>query len=229
MVGVLRALSVLAAGVAALVPAVPCSAASFSSARIYIEYNRIPNDLGFHVALDGEDWKSLRILSPSGATIFDLTGKGGYAKLGLTELFFEGAEPSLDDVPLEELLGLFPEGRYKFIGTTLGGRRLSSVATLSHAVPDAPAATAEVDDGTVVIRWEPVSQPPEGFPDRRIEIVAYQVIVGDFQVSLPASSTQATVPPEYVESLGPGEHPFEVLAIDKSGNQTIREGSFEIE
>jgi hypothetical protein len=35
-----------------------------------------------------------------------------------------------------------------------------------------------------------------------------------------------TVPSEYVESLGSGEHPFEVLAIEEGGNQTITEGSF---
>jgi hypothetical protein len=229
MTGVKRALSVFVLGAAALGLAATGSAAGFSIARIYIEYNRIPNDLGFHVSVDGEDWKSLRIVNPAGTTIFQVEGKGGYAKLGLTELFFEGAEPSLDDFPLKDLLALFPEGRYKFIGVTVGGRRLSSMATLSHAIPDGPAGSAEVDGDTLVIRWEPVSEPPEGFPDRTIEIVGYQVIVGTFQVTLPASSTEVTVPREFVESLGPGEHPFEVLAIEKSGNQTITEGSFEIQ
>jgi hypothetical protein len=32
-------------------------------ARIFIEYNSSDNDLGFHVFLDGEDWKSLKIVN----------------------------------------------------------------------------------------------------------------------------------------------------------------------
>jgi hypothetical protein len=33
-----------------------------------------------------------------------------------------------------------------------------------------------------------------------------------------------TLPPEFAATLGPGE-PFEVLAIEKGGNQTITEGT----
>jgi hypothetical protein len=201
-------------------------AAQFSMARIYIEYNSSANDLGFHVFLDAEDWESLRIVNPAGTTIFEVVGKGGYAGLGLTELFFEGAEPSLDEFPLADLLARFPEGKYKFIGVTVGGARLASTATLSHAVPDGPSVSAEVDGNTVIIRWDPVRGPAEILPDEKVDIVGYQVIVDPFQVTLPATSTEVTLPREFVESLAPGEHAFEVLAIEASGNQTITEGSF---
>lgn len=204
----------------------PVLGAGFAEARIYIEYNESGNDLGFHVFLDGEDWRSLRILDPAGAVIFEVVGKGGYKDLGLTELFFEGAEPSLDDVPLADLLALFPEGRYRFIGTTIDGARVASTAVLSHAVPDGPVVSALVDDDTVVIGWDEVASTPAGFPQRRIDIAGYQVIVGSFQVTLPADSRQVTLPVELVASLGSGEHEFEVLAIDASGNQTITEGVF---
>ena len=209
--------------------AAPAWAAKFSEARIYIEYNSSANDLGFHVSLDGEVWKSLEILNPTGMMIFEVEGKGGYTDLGMTELFFEGAEPFLGDFPLEDLLALFPEGKYKFIGVTVGEARLVSTARLSHAVPDGPSVSTDVDDDTVIIRWDPVTAPPEGFPDEDIEIVGYQVIVDSFQVTLPASSTEVTLPREFVESLEPGEHDFEVLAIEASGNQTITEGTFETE
>ena len=33
-------------------------------ARIYIEFNETANDLGFHVFVDGEDWKKLQIFNP---------------------------------------------------------------------------------------------------------------------------------------------------------------------
>jgi hypothetical protein len=202
------------------------AAARFAEARIYIEYNSTYNDLGFHVFLDGEDWRSLRILNPAGGTIFEVEGKGGYKDLGLTELFFEGAEPSLDEFPLEDLLALFPEGKYQLAGTTVEGGRMTSTAVLTHAVPAGPSVSADVSGGSVVIRWEPVGGPPEGFPRRRIEIVGFQVIAGSFQVTLPSSSREVTLPGEFVQTLDPGEHEFEVLAIEAGGNQTITAGSF---
>jgi hypothetical protein len=217
---------ILLLGVVALGLAAPSWAAKFEISRIYIEYNSSANDLGFHVSLDGEDWKTLKIVNPAGVTILDLTGKGPYAQLGLTELFFEGAEPNLDDFPLAQLLALFPEGQYRFSGLTVGGTRISSSAVLSHAVPDGPAVSSEVNDDSIVIRWEAVTDHPEGFPEQKIQIVAYQVLVDPFQVTLPGSSREVTLPPEFVESLKAGAHPFEVLAIDASGNQTITEGSF---
>ena len=224
-----RKLAVLLVAVAALVLGAVGWAAQFKEARIYIEYNSSGNDLGFHVFLDAEDWKTLRIVDPAGATIFEVVGKGGYKDLGLTELFFEGAEPSLADFPLEDLLALFPEGTYTFIGVTVDGARLMSKATLSHAVPEGPTVSAEVDGDTIIISWEPVTGPPANFPQRKIDIVGYQIIVDPFQVTLPASSTEVTLPREFVRSLGSGEHDFEVLAIDASGNQTITEGTFELD
>jgi hypothetical protein len=216
-------------GAIALGLAAPSWAAKFPISRIYIEYNSSANDLGFHVSLDGEDWKTLKIVNPAGTTIFDLAGKGPYAQLGLTELFFEGAEPNLDDFPLDQLLALFPEGQYKFSGLTVGGTRISATGALSHAVPAGPAVSSEVDGDSIVIRWEEVTAPPAGFPNRKIQIVGYQVLVDPFAVTLPASSREVTLPPEFVRSLARGAHPFEVLAIDVSGNQTITEGSFSTE
>lgn len=214
----------LAAVVAGL--AAPAWAAKLEISRIYIEYNSSANDLGFHVSLDGENWKSMKILNPAGASIFEVVGRAGYKDLGMTELFFEGAEPTLDDFPLGDLLALFPQGRYQFIGVTVEGARLSGTGTLSHAVPAGPIVSAIVDDDTVTIRWEPVTKAPAGFPVQSVRIVGYQIIVDPFQVTLPATSTEVTLPVAFVESLSAGDHPYEVLAIEASGNQTITEGSF---
>jgi hypothetical protein len=202
------------------------SAAQFPIAKIYWEYNATANDLGVHVSLDAEDWRTLKIVHPNGQTLFNVTTKGAYREFGLTELFFEGAEPSLDEVPLEELLGQFPAGQYKFIGTTVDGTTLESAPTLSHAIPAGPVVSSTVNGNAVEISWQAVTGPPTGFPDEQIKIVGYQVIVESFQVTLPASSRKVTVPPEYVASLPSGEIPFEVLAIEASGNQTLTEGSF---
>jgi hypothetical protein len=159
--------------------------------------------------------------------IFDVVGKGGYKTLGLTELFFEGAEPALDEFPLEDLLVLFPEGEYRFVGKTVDGNDIVGTATLTHNVPDAPDVSTKVgSNNSVVISWDEVKGPAEILPDGEIEISGYQVIVGSFQVTLPASARSVTVPPEFVASLDSGEQPFEVLAIEEGGNQTITEGTF---
>jgi hypothetical protein len=222
-------LSVFLLGAVALGLAAPASPAGFSIAKIYIEYNSSANDLGFHVSLDGEDWKTLEIVNPAGTTIAEFEGKAAYADLGMTEFFFEGAEPSLDEFPLGQLLALFPEGKYKFIGQTVGDTRLTSMDTLTHAVPAGPVVSADVSAGAVVIRWNAVTGPPPGFPNRRIDIVGYQVIVENgpqrvLDIKLPSTARSVTVPPEFLQANT--AYLFEVLAIEASGNQTITEGSF---
>ena len=226
-----RTLSAALAGMIALAVApAPAQAQEFSIARIYIEYNQTANDLGFHVSLDGEDWTDLRILDPNGKRIFDVSAKGGYKNLGLTELFFEGAEPNLDDFPLEDLLALFPEGDYTMIGRTVDGQYLRSLATLTHDVPDGPVVSTALvpacDGNTREISWTSVTGPAPILPDATVSIVGYQVLVSSFQITLPGSSTSVTIPEEFYASLAPGTQPFEVLAIDVSGNQTITEGTF---
>ena len=197
--------------------------------RIYWEYNSSANDLGVHVSLDGEDWRKLKIINPAGRTIFEVEGRGPYRLLGLTELFFEGAEPNLDDFPLENLLARFPEGTYRFTGRTVDGDAIAGTGQFTHAIPAGPTNVVTALNGnSLVISWNPVTGPPAGFPDLPITIVGYQVIVGSFQVTIPATTTplQVTVPPEFVASLPGGQNLFEVLAIEASGNQTITEGSF---
>ena len=211
-----------------LAPAVPAPAAELEIARIFIEYNDTDNDLGFHVFLDGEDWKDIAIVNPDGDPIFLVEGGGAYADLGMTELFFEGAEPSLDDVPLDDLLALFPEGTYHFTGTTVDDEVIEGDAILSHAVPAAPEVSSHVAGKNITISWQPMPGTPPDFPDEEVNVVGYQVIVGSFQVTLPSTATSVRLPREYAASLESGEHDFEVLAIDESGNQTIASDSFEV-
>ncbi len=196
-------------------------------AKIYWEYNDSANDLGVHVSLDAEDWKKLKIINPNERAIFEVEGIGPYRELGMTELFFEGAEPSLADFPLAGLLARFPEGEYEFKGRTVDGAVLESEAVFSHAIPDGPVVSATMGPGTsLVISWTPVTSPPPGFPAKPITIVGYQVIVGLFQVTVPGNVTSVTVSPEFVASLASGTQPYEVLAIEASGNQTLTEGTF---
>lgn len=72
----------------------------------------------------------------------------------------------------------------------------------------------------VVIAWNQVTTSIDGEP---LEVVAYQIIVDTFQVTLPAEAgTIVTVTPELlVEGT---EYGFEILAIEEGGNQTITQG-----
>ena len=139
------ALAVSAGGVRAAPATVP-----LKFAKIYIEYNATAVDLGFHISLDGEDWKRLKIFNPAGREVFDVSGSGkGFGRFGMTELFFEGAEPSLAEVPREQLLALFPAGQYRFVAKGVEGETQVALATLTHNVPDGPAITAPALDAVV--------------------------------------------------------------------------------
>jgi hypothetical protein len=198
-------------------------------ATIIFEVNATDGDAGLQVFLDGEAWRSVEVRSPDGRKIFAVDGKAQLRNLGLTELFSESDEPSFDDMPLEDILALFPEGDYSFSGTTVEGDRLVGTATLTHDIPagpvvQSPAEGATVSPDAVVVTWVPVTQPAG------IDITAYQVIVERedplrvFQVTLPASATSVTVPSEFMET--GTDYKVEVLAIEASGNQTITEHSF---
>jgi hypothetical protein len=88
--------------------------------------------------LDGEPWKRVKVFDPNEHKILDITGKRSLRKQGLTELFFESSEPSLDEVSLDEFLARFPEGEYEFKGWTINGVELESEAILTHVIPAGP-------------------------------------------------------------------------------------------
>ena len=72
--------------------------------------------------------------------------------------FFESAEPSFDVQTLDELLVLFPEGEYKFLGRTTDGVPLRGKALLTHAIPDLPDLVLPIEgdenvDPNNTVRW----------------------------------------------------------------------------
>jgi hypothetical protein len=200
-------------------------------ATMIIELNSTDGDAGIQAFLDGEPWRSMTISSPDGRKLVDVRNKGRLANFGLTELFSESNEPPFDELPLRKFKQRFPEGKYRFAGKTIEGRRLVGKATLSHDIPDGPKITSPAEGATIpragaVASWEPVAEAGG------VEISGYRAIVERedplrvFQVELPASVTSVTIPPEYLE---PGaKHKIEVQAIDRSGNQTISELEFRV-
>jgi hypothetical protein len=200
-------------------------------ATMIVEVNATDGDAGLQVFLDGEPWNKMTIFAPDGRKIAAVNARTRLKDYGLTELFSESSEPSFDEFPLRKFKRLWPEGRYRFVGTTIEGKRLAGKARLSHDIPDgpqivSPAAGSTVPPGSFVASWNPVPKPTG------INIVAYRAIVERedplrvFSVDLPASVTSVTVPSEFVE---PGtRYKLEVQAIEASGNQTLTEITFRV-
>lgn len=198
-------------------------------AQFYIEYNNSAKDAGVQVFLDGDEWEWIEIYDPDGKKIYRVDTGNNAKQIGINELFFESSEPSFDELPFEDLLALYPEGEYKFIGKTIEGDDIKGEATFTHNVPAgsviSPAEGTVTDPNNTVISWQPVTEP------QGINIISYEVIVereNPLRVlditNLPSSTTKVTVPAEFLEY--DTYYEFEVLVKEVSGNQTITEGSF---
>ena len=202
-----------------------------AEATMIVEVNATDGDAGLQVFLDGEPWRSMRVFAPDGRRIVAVNTRSRLRNYGLTELFSESSEPPFDRFPLRRFKRLFPEGRYRFAGRTIEGRRLVGSARLSHDIPDGPEITSPAEGTSVprdnlVASWKPV---PEG---GGIDITGYRAIVERedplrvFSADLPASATSVTVPREYLQ---PGtDYKIEVQAIEASGNQTLTELEFKV-
>ncbi len=216
----------------------------FDDAEFFIEINGTDGDAGVQLKLDGEGWNRLEMTNPIGGVLLELEADGNEAigLQGLTEFFFESAEPSFDDQTLAELFALFPEGEYEFEGTTTEGELIVATAEFTHNIPAIPEPEVLVyDNGDVQITWELVEDAfddPNGAPvGDDIEIDAYRVIVealdeeGEglqtMDIELPATSQRISIPEEFLALSPADEFKFEVIATEDSGNQTIFEGEFD--
>ena len=216
----------------ALTAAPQVQAIRLADAAIFIEINDTDGDAGIQIFLDGEGWDTMQVKSPNGQVVLNILGEGGIGQQGLTEGFFESAEPSFEEQSLEEFLALHPPGFYQFRGRTTDGKPLRASARLTHALPDAPVIVFpeseqdDVDPEDTFVEWETVPDPPGS------RIMGYIVVVEKdegrlevFNVNLPRRATMVSVPPEFMR---PGTaYKAEVLAVERSGNKTISEIEFE--
>jgi hypothetical protein len=113
----------------------------FDVANLFFELNDTDGDLGIHALIDGEAWMELEIEDPTGREMLDIRVKGRLQKQGLTEIFFESAEPTFDELPPSEFFRRFPQGIYEIGGVTLEGDALESKTGLTHVMPAPPAPT----------------------------------------------------------------------------------------
>jgi hypothetical protein len=211
-------------------------------AKLNIEHNATDRDTGFQAFVDSEGWGRLELRGRAGK-LLSLEGRNALGKLGLTELFFETVEPENADTPIKQMLAKLPEGRYRIAGAAQeNGKRVGRTAGqawLTHDIPQGPRLVSPADGASVPTRglvadWQPVSRTTTGKP---VKIIAYQLIVekdvephrhmiGKFGLSmyLPPSVTSIDVPDGFLE---PGTaYDWEVLAIERSGNQTLSSASF---
>ncbi|MBM2821479.1 MAG: hypothetical protein HW413_225 [Thermoleophilia bacterium] len=205
-------------------------------ARLKFEINATDGDGGVQVFIDADSWKTMSILDPGGRRIFSSTTEGRMAKQGGTELFLESAEPPFSELSIEQLLDRFPKGTYGFRGTGLDGQAYVGSARLTHNIPDGPKLISPLKaDGPqspakTVVRWNAVA-PPNGSP-----IIGYQVLVVRpdtglkalptvvLDVMMPPSARSMAIPPGFLQPNA--EYEWEVLAIEKGGNQTLSSDTF---
>jgi hypothetical protein len=223
--------------------------APFDVAEIFFELNNTDGDLGIHALIDGEAWKKLEIEDPRERRMLNIRVNGRLRRQGLTEIFFESAEPPFDELAPETFFRRFPEGVYEVEGMTLDGQELESEVALTHVMPAPPVvkvngmpaapdcdADLPIVSGDVVISWDPVtrSHPDLGTSGVDIDVVNYEAVVEieetPFKTSviLPPDATSFQVPSEILD-LSEGEVKFEVLVREASFNQTAVESCFELE
>jgi hypothetical protein len=174
----------------------------FDEAHVFFELNHTDGDLGIHGLIDGEAWKRLSIEDHREKTVLNVFVRGRLRQQGLTEVFFESAEPPFDELAPQEFFRRFPAGVYEIEGKTLEGDELESEVEVTHRMP-APAeptvngtpmaqqcddeepgydATVVGPSGTpIIIAWPAVASThpdlgsPQGSPD--ITIHNYEVVV----------------------------------------------------
>lgn len=225
------------------------SAAEFTQAELFVELNDTDGDLGLHAAIDGGPYVVLEIEDPGGRTILKLTAQGRLVRQGLTQLSFESAEPSFDQLPPEKFFLRFPEGMYEIEGKTSSGREFRKKVRLSHVLAAPPsnvrvsgepvaencgaASLPSIPLGMpVVVSWDPVttSHPTVG-KSGPVTVARYQFFVEQgavkFSVDLPPTVTSFLVPPALLA--GGGTFKLEIIARTATGNNTAIENCFVVE
>ena len=157
------------------------------------------------------------------------------ARFGGSELFLESGEPPFSELPLRKLLEQWPAGVYTFRGTGSDGQAFRGSARLTHRLPAGPKLVSPVESSApqepreTVMRWQQVPAPAGS------RIIGYQVLVEreterkalpvvTLDVTMPPTATSPRVPPGFLRPNA--EYFWEVLAIERSGNQTLSSSTF---
>jgi hypothetical protein len=219
----------------------------FSVAALFLELNDTDGDLGLHAEIDADAWTSLEIEDPGERMLLGIASRNRLSRQGLTQLAFESAEPSFDELDPVDFFKRFPEGVYEIEARAKDGGRFESHVTLSHVlaapveptVDGLPAAEScdepvlPVVAAPVILDWEPVtsSHPDIGVtPPVLVTISRYQVFLEQgalkLGLDLPPSVTEFEIP-ESLTTAG-GTFKYEIVARTSTGNNTAIESCFVI-
>ncbi len=219
----------------------------WDEAELFFELNNTDGDLGIHAAIDGEPWKLLAIETPDDRKLLHIRAGGNLRQQGMTQLMFESAEPTFDELSPEEFFARFPEGKYEIEGVTLEGDELESEVELSHVMA-APASNVRVngqlvpedcDEGPVpvvsspvVITWDEVtSSHPEIGETGPVTVDLYEFVLETDELKLtavlPASETSFDAPSAYLALSD--EWKLEILVRLDTHNNTSIESCFEVQ
>jgi hypothetical protein len=229
--------------------------AEISEKWVRIEINATDGDAGFQGMGDADGWTtmSIRRNDPDRHLLYKVRGFSGVADQGLTENFFESAEPDCEEQPLDVFLDRFPAGEHLFRVKTQDEEILEGSSFLTHALPGAPENLAPTGGGIdetqpVVISWTAgttLGNCPPGGADvpapGSVPLFGYEVVVEreepepllKYTVQVDASQTSVSLPPQFVQQ--EGIYKYEVVAIEsrldeddeeEKGNQTISEAFF---
>lgn len=216
-----------------------------TESQLYFELNDTDGDLGIHGLIDGEPWTNLEIEGPGDTELLSIVSRTRLRQHGLTELFFESAEPPFDELDPADFFLRFPEGRYEIEGITLDEGTIRGTANLSHVLPAPPEnilisgvpAAESCDDelptisAPVVIQWDSVttSHPEIGKPGA-IKVDHYEVVLEGKGIKLtfdlPPTVTQIEVPMG-VTNLS-NDFKLEILVRATNGNNTAVETCFRV-
>jgi hypothetical protein len=209
-------------------------AVELDDAEVFIEWNSTDTDFGIHFFWDGEPWKSMTVRNERGKVVLDVRAQKNVKAQGLTEGFFESAEPPASELSMVDFLARFPEGTYEFRGKALKGGRLEGDADFTHTLP-APPRNLSPAKGDVVSHlgftasFDAVTQDVDGNP---LAIAFYEVVVEKendepilqvFSAILRPNQTSVFVPREFLEPNT--AYKLEVIAEEEGGNRTITESA----
>jgi hypothetical protein len=206
----------------------------FSESELFFELNNTDGDLGIHALIDGEPWKKLEIEDPRERRMLLIQASSRLRRQGVTQLFFESAEPPFDELSPAVFFKRFPEGVYEIGGRTLDGRELESTTRVTHVMPAPPVAMVNgnpaatqcdpeepgyditMTSAPVTISWDPVTQShpdPDGGgagvqPPVPVTIHNYELVVEiEVEVNGRALSSKIDVilPPDVTSVVVPDE------------------------
>jgi hypothetical protein len=220
----------------------------FAEFEFYYELNNTDGDLGIHSLVDGGPWTQLAYEDLNGRSLIDVTLSGAMASQGLSEFFFESAEPTFDELDPVTFFNRFPTGYYEVEGTTTDGEQIESETLLSSVLPAAPTIYAGANpsapiegcedddqlnpvasldnDGMLPIHWDPVvDHHPTLGGVGEIEVdsymLAFETETSDLFVNIDASDNSFNIPKSLVTS---GQSvKIEVIVRDDTHNQVATE------